>query len=363
MSEWRISSHYLVNNSIYSLIHHSPFTILPFQNLGISMNYIDLINHFWRTDEGAQFTGWETKLYFYLIKTANSLGWVNVFWHSDSRVSANVGMSVNTMKTSRNRLKQAGLIDFVSGGKGHGDKTRYQILPPVIATKTETETKEQAKRRQKLTANLIPNEAEPDDTRYQNPEPKLPPKLTPKLTPKVEPKPAPLNKLNETKLKKTLKSSRLMRETDFEKKNENAGNESLPQAELLPQAALKVTEVFTKEQLKADLLSSELCKMAAKNNGIQLEAYPTVVDYFVETKFGLGRNKKWKDITDARENFMYWLPYYQSSLTKKHGRPDTQKTTGRQIVEQPADNDSVVEQGADGVLRRVSGTGVQTFAG
>jgi hypothetical protein len=166
------------------------------------MNYIDLINHFWRTDEGAQFTGWEAKLYFYLIKTANSLGWVNVFWHSDSRVSANVGMSVNTMKTSRNRLKQAGLIDFVSGGKGHGDKTRYQILLPKVFVKEENEELKEMTRYQNLRTKPAPEpgsetgEAPHLTSGHQELVPKLPPKLIPKLTPK----PAPLTKQNETKL-------------------------------------------------------------------------------------------------------------------------------------------------------------------
>ena len=123
------------------------------------MNYIELINNFWRIEDGAQFSGWETKLYFYLVKTANGLGWENNFWHSDAKTSVNIGMSVNTLKTSRNRLKQFGLIDFKEGGSGYGVKTRYQILIP------------------KLQPNPYPN-IEP------NPQPNL----------------QPLNKKNKTKL-------------------------------------------------------------------------------------------------------------------------------------------------------------------
>lgn len=117
------------------------------------MNYIELINRFWELDEQWQFTCCETRLYFYLVKTANRLGWVNNWTHSDDRTSANVGVSLNTMKTARNRLSQVGLIKFIPGGKGQKDKTRYQILTP----------------------NLIPS---------------LTPNLTPNLT--------PLNKLNKT---------------------------------------------------------------------------------------------------------------------------------------------------------------------
>ena len=91
------------------------------------MTYIELINQFWNIDEDWQFTCCETRLYFYLLKTANRLGWVDSWTRSDAKVSSDVGVSVNSMKTARNRLIQAGLIDVKAGGKGQRDKTRYQI--------------------------------------------------------------------------------------------------------------------------------------------------------------------------------------------------------------------------------------------
>ena len=94
------------------------------------MSYIELINYFWDIDEEWQFTCCETRLYFYLVKTANRLGWVDSWTRSDAKVSSDVGVSVNSMKTARNRLVQAGLIDVKQGGKGQRDKTRYQILIP-----------------------------------------------------------------------------------------------------------------------------------------------------------------------------------------------------------------------------------------
>lgn len=96
------------------------------------MSYIDLINKFWDLDEAWQFTCPETRLYFYLVKTANRLGWVDSWIHSDDKTSANVGVSRNTLKTARNRLSQAGLISFKEGGKGKGNKTRYHILIPKV---------------------------------------------------------------------------------------------------------------------------------------------------------------------------------------------------------------------------------------
>ena len=91
------------------------------------MTYIELINNFWELDEDWQFTCCETRLYFYLLKTANRLGWVDSWTRSDAKVSSDVGVSVNSMKTARNRLVQAGLIEFKSGGNGQRDKTRYIV--------------------------------------------------------------------------------------------------------------------------------------------------------------------------------------------------------------------------------------------
>ena len=126
------------------------------------MTYIELINNFWELDEDWQFTCCETRLYFYLLKTANRLGWVDSWTRSDAKVSSDVGVSVNSMKTVRNRLVQAGLIEFKSGGNGQRDKTRYIV-------------------------------------RCQNLIPKLQPKHEPNLIPNREPKPQPY--INKTKIK------------------------------------------------------------------------------------------------------------------------------------------------------------------
>lgn len=126
------------------------------------MTYIELINNFWELDEDWQFTCCETRLYFYLLKTANRLGWVDSWTRSDAKVSSDVGVSVNSMKTARNRLVQAGLIEFKSGGNGQRDKTRYIV-------------------------------------RCQNLIPKLQPKHEPNLIPNHEPKPQPY--INKIKIK------------------------------------------------------------------------------------------------------------------------------------------------------------------
>ena len=126
------------------------------------MTYIELINNFWELDEDWQFTCCETRLYFYLLKIANRLGWEDNWTRSDTKVSSDVGVSVKVFKSARNRLVQAGLIEFKSGGNGQRDKTRYIV-------------------------------------RCQNLIPKLQPKHEPNLIPNREPKPQPY--INKTKIK------------------------------------------------------------------------------------------------------------------------------------------------------------------
>ena len=102
------------------------------------MNYIDLINSFWQLDEEYSFNGNETRLYFFLVKKCNTLRWKNPFSNSDGHTASTVGISVNTLKSIRNRLKQAGLIDFKPGGNGARDKCIYVIKVSAVDTLTDT---------------------------------------------------------------------------------------------------------------------------------------------------------------------------------------------------------------------------------
>lgn len=120
------------------------------------MSYIELINNFWELDEKWQFSCCETRLYLYLLRTANRLGWEGNWTYGDNKMSACVGVSLNKFKSARDRIVEAGLISFKRGGNGFGNKTRYQILTP-------------------------------------KPYPKSQPKVDPKSQPKVE----PLNRLRQ----------------------------------------------------------------------------------------------------------------------------------------------------------------------
>jgi len=91
------------------------------------MNYIELINNFWRLNKEHSFTSNETQVYFKLLDTCNSLGWKNPFNQSNLFICAECGMSEPTLIRVRNSLKQLGLIDFTSG-KVKRQYTSYAII-------------------------------------------------------------------------------------------------------------------------------------------------------------------------------------------------------------------------------------------
>ena len=95
------------------------------------MNYIQLINQFWLCNNEIPMGVNATALYFYLLKVCNSLGWKDSFRHSDKRISLELGISVNTVRMAKTKLKQSGLIEFYSPekrGKGLEGTTTYKII-------------------------------------------------------------------------------------------------------------------------------------------------------------------------------------------------------------------------------------------
>jgi len=95
------------------------------------MSYIDLINAFWLMDEQKEFTPNETRLYFFLLHLANRFYWKEEWLeYGDDKMQSAVGISAAVLRTARKNLKEAKLIDFVTGGNGHRVRTRYQIITP-----------------------------------------------------------------------------------------------------------------------------------------------------------------------------------------------------------------------------------------
>ena len=93
------------------------------------MNLFDLIANFWRLDEQKNFSGNETRLYFFLIHLANRSFWPEWIEFADKRMVANANISLQVLKSARERLQDAELLDFVPGG-GFRVKTKYRILTP-----------------------------------------------------------------------------------------------------------------------------------------------------------------------------------------------------------------------------------------
>ena len=94
------------------------------------MNYIELINNFWRLHRRYSFSANEAMLYFKLLDDLNYLRWENPVVQSNASICSQTGFSEPTLIRVRNVLKQAGLIEYVSG-KAKKEKTVYTILEPL----------------------------------------------------------------------------------------------------------------------------------------------------------------------------------------------------------------------------------------
>ncbi len=108
------------------------------------MNYIKLINNFWKADRQQQFTGNETRLYFFLVDSCNLLGWKNPFKHSDRHLSFAIGVSNNTIRKVAVSLKNRGFIDFKTPEKRsrgiNGQTTYFLIENPFSSTSKNKKT-------------------------------------------------------------------------------------------------------------------------------------------------------------------------------------------------------------------------------
>jgi hypothetical protein len=119
---------------VYSIDHQVASKARP-------MNYIELVNRFWRCPERSSTNPSDVALYFFLVHTCNDLGWKQPFGHSDRHLSASLNMSVNTIRDSKNRLKQFGLLNFKApekASKGIAGQTKYWF--PDVSTVSIVDT-------------------------------------------------------------------------------------------------------------------------------------------------------------------------------------------------------------------------------
>jgi hypothetical protein len=122
------------------------------------MNYIQLLNLFWLADKVCQFSGNETKLYLGLLDLCNKLNWKNPFGESERFLSDHLDISVNTIRHSRNRLIESGLIKVTMPEKG--SKAKYGVAYYFL-TAAKIEAVEEVEPLQKLNQTAAEIEAQP----------------------------------------------------------------------------------------------------------------------------------------------------------------------------------------------------------
>ncbi|WP_338813260.1 hypothetical protein V9L05_18115 [Bernardetia sp. Wsw4-3y2] len=74
------------------------------------------------------FTSLESDLYYALLHEANTRRWKETFSISNGWLTAKIGTSEPSLIRARNKLKQCGLIDFVSG-KTKRQPSKYRLIP------------------------------------------------------------------------------------------------------------------------------------------------------------------------------------------------------------------------------------------
>ena len=104
------------------------------------MNYIELINSFWKIDHDFKFSSLETALYFRLLSKANSTCWQEEFIYTNARLMEDLDCSVSKLRHARDRLLKAGLFTYVSGSKSIPGK--YSLLSQHNHNTTATESRQ-----------------------------------------------------------------------------------------------------------------------------------------------------------------------------------------------------------------------------
>lgn len=90
-------------------------------------NIYSFLNPFWQMRRSTFFTSLEADLYYSLLDEANTRRWKETFSVSNGWLTAKIGTSEPSLIRARNKLKQCGLIDFVSG-KTKRQPSKYRLI-------------------------------------------------------------------------------------------------------------------------------------------------------------------------------------------------------------------------------------------
>ncbi|MDP2336951.1 MAG: hypothetical protein Q8N05_10990 [Bacteroidota bacterium] len=80
------------------------------------MNLFDLLANFWRLDEQKNFSGNETRLYFFLIHLANRSFWPEWIEFADKRMVANANISLQVLKFAQGTFARSRIVGLRSRG-------------------------------------------------------------------------------------------------------------------------------------------------------------------------------------------------------------------------------------------------------
>lgn len=249
------------------------------------MNYIELINRFWASKEEFGFRTTEIALYFYLLDTNNRRSWKQTFKIDNKVVEAAIGTCYGTLKTARNKLKQAGFIDFRSK---NGSAVVLYTLTKFDEVIVEVQPK-------------LPTSTKNDEVVD-----KVIVEVSNEVVVEVAPSNAPayINQ-TETKLKKTSAIS-------------PEGSASGP--------IINLAEI--KEKLLGDQLWVENACRQSTLSVYFLPMIPEQIDNFLSWILSTGAEKTILTVEDAKRRFIYWWKY-TGIKEFNHGNNSSSDTSGQ----------------------------------
>lgn len=132
------------------------------------MNYIEIINLYWKLREQGILDAGCGDLYLYLVHKSNSLGWKNPFNQSNSLVRAFINVSEPTLIRQRNVLKQLGLIEFESGKALRSNTTYYlNNLSSVVSRHFSSDVSSVFSRVDEKPLDYTKQETKPNETKHE----------------------------------------------------------------------------------------------------------------------------------------------------------------------------------------------------
>lgn len=106
------------------------------------MNYIKQLNELYSTLDYKPLTAEAIAVYSILLQIANKTGWIDEFRVANTVLMSKCNISIDVLKTARNKLKTQGYIDYTKG-KNQNDAPKYKIIKLYI-TQADTQPLTQA---------------------------------------------------------------------------------------------------------------------------------------------------------------------------------------------------------------------------